>query len=363
MGIVSGPYFTNLSGPGHHDTKTSFRQTRQGGRVPNSYSHTVERASRITQGEIRPYDPASTAIFSILSSLSGGPASSEVDFAYRVAFDRLASKIKAGKSASLGVSIAESAESFQMIARRARDMALFVNDIRKGELTRAIRRVAGNGQARKRALSLSLDARKGVRDVSSVLLETTFGWVPMIQDIYSAVDVLQSDLASGWVRSRGGASYSYSYASDDGNYTETRDASIYVELRCRVSVSNPNVALANQLGLINPAQVAWDVVPFSFLVNWFLPVSSFLESYSTFWGWDMKDCFRTDLRRASSTQVALYPPSPFYNSDTYANGYAVHRRPTALPVPTFKSRIRLPGGDLRGKAISSIALLVQSLTR
>lgn len=46
-------------------------------------------------------------------------------------------------------------------------------------------------------------------------------------------------------------------------------------------IEDPNVAWASSLGLLNPAVLAWESVPFSFVIDWFLPVGNFLQSLST----------------------------------------------------------------------------------
>jgi hypothetical protein len=51
-----------------------------------------------------------------------------------------------------------------------------------------------------------------------------------------------------------------------------------------VRVDNPNLHLAQQLGFINPLSVAWELVPFSFVVDWFGNVGQVLASFSDFAG-------------------------------------------------------------------------------
>jgi hypothetical protein len=43
-------------------------------------------------------------------------------------------------------------------------------------------------------------------------------------------------------------------------------------------MSNPQLATINSLGLTNPIAVAWELVPFSFAVDWFLPVGNTLSA-------------------------------------------------------------------------------------
>lgn len=42
-------------------------------------------------------------------------------------------------------------------------------------------------------------------------------------------------------------------------------------------ISSPSVRTANQLGLLNVAEIAWNLTPWSFVFDWFVPVGKFLQ--------------------------------------------------------------------------------------
>lgn len=56
----------------------------------------------------------------------------------------------------------------------------------------------------------------------------------------------------------------------------------HVEVSCNgtieYSVASNIVNFAANTGIINPLAVAWEVIPYSFVVDWFLPVGNFLNS-------------------------------------------------------------------------------------
>lgn len=51
-----------------------------------------------------------------------------------------------------------------------------------------------------------------------------------------------------------------------------------------VAVSNPNLWLANQLGLINPGTIALELVPFSFVFGWFVNLEQVISSMTDLYG-------------------------------------------------------------------------------
>lgn len=46
-------------------------------------------------------------------------------------------------------------------------------------------------------------------------------------------------------------------------------------------VSNPIIAELNALGLVNPALIAWNLLPYSFVADWVLPISDILRSFTS----------------------------------------------------------------------------------
>lgn len=49
-------------------------------------------------------------------------------------------------------------------------------------------------------------------------------------------------------------------------------------LTCRFKINNPDLLLPAKVGLTNPLSVAWELIPFSFVVDWFLPIGKYLDA-------------------------------------------------------------------------------------
>lgn len=62
------------------------------------------------------------------------------------------------------------------------------------------------------------------------------------------------------------------------------EESCELRAKARFTVRNSSVKSLVQLGLTNPAEVAWEVVPFSFVIDWFIPVGNFLSSLDSLVG-------------------------------------------------------------------------------
>lgn len=122
------------------------------------------------------------------------------------------------------------------------------------------------------------------KDIADFHLEVIFGWVPLLQDIHNAtMTVIQKGVPPIWVKAR---------VFDNSRRPRfvrrrtivTHDVSSSVSMSAQVTVSNPNLWLMERAGLLNPASVAWDVVPWSFVVNMFVNTGQLVNSLTDFSG-------------------------------------------------------------------------------
>lgn len=132
-----------------------------------------------------------------------------------------------------------------------------------------------------------------------------------------------------------------------------------VRLQAQLDTLNPNVLLASNLGLTNPAMVAWDLVPFSFVVDWFLPVGKFLNSFDSHYGFSLKHgCGAYDIKSHASL-------SESYVSGGFVSGFADAReysrdQVSSFSLPRFSDRIQPLSGSL-WRAATAVALGIQQL--
>lgn len=224
-----------------------------------------------------------------------GTAAYDFTFLNNKAYDSL--KNKMADRAQLSVSLIEGRQSIAMIASRAGQLFQFGRRLSRLDLA---------GAAKALKLSAVPKGASIKKSFASNWLEYYFGWLPLIGDIGSAVDVLQSPLKNQFVK--GGAKSSiptvflqpytvYENPSAVNNvcyrlsYEKVTVDIMGASQGCSVAVSNPNLWLANQLGFVNPATVAWELIPFSFVVDWFVNVEQFLSSGTDFLGLTLEDAW------------------------------------------------------------------------
>lgn len=279
--------------------------------------------------------------------------------AYAKAYDSFYSNAGGTQRASLGVTLASANQSWAMIADRSMRIVRALRHARRGHLGDAAEILFKGSSARARKL------RKR-ESLSDTWLELQFGWLPLYGDIYQACEVLSSSLPIEKVRGSGHAQIFDQYGEWGNTVVQHKSHKIgtkRVRLSGQLKTVSPNVLLAKNLGLTNPAAVAWDLVPFSFVVDWFLPVNKFVQSWDSHLGFDVTNTAASvELKIAAGYSRALpreRPPLFFY---TNADLREYDRTPSSFPLPSFGDRVQPLSGSW-WRAVTSVALAVQQLRK
>lgn len=199
-------------------------------------------------------------------------------------YARLVSEVS--DSAQFAVNLAEYRQSMGMMVNRIEQLIQFCRHMRRLDFFHAFQDIGFID--RKGNLAKMKSFKDPLRTLADNWLEYSFGWKPLIEDIYSAVNHFQTPIQT--LRPKGRvkndrATYRLTGTIASGLYTEVTSRGIlFAKQGCEVSIDNPNLYLANKLGLINPATVVWELIPFSFVVDWFVNVGDFLSQGTDFYG-------------------------------------------------------------------------------
>lgn len=137
---------------------------------------------------------------------------------------------------------------------------------------------------------LGIDRRKPpkYKDIANAWLALQYGWLPLINDVFDGYSAIQTILdpeanphqlhATRRIHQPLVMPPSWNVLGE--HEVLKNEAECSVEAKYRFSVSDPFWALMGQLGLTNPASFAWAALPYSFVVDWLLPVGTMLSALS-----------------------------------------------------------------------------------
>ena len=74
-----------------------------------------------------------------------------------------------------------------------------------------------------------------------------------------------------------------------------------VLVRLDYELESPLIATAAQVGMINPLEIVWERLPYSFVVDWFAPVGPWLNALTAASGWRFLAGTCTVSRRLEQT--------------------------------------------------------------
>jgi len=282
-----------------------------------------------------------------------------------IARERFNSKLR--DTAEIGAAVAQYGQSVDMIANRALQIYRFTKALRRFDFPGAARELnhavyGKDGAYYRRTMRGNfhrMNLRRESRAFASNFLEYSFGWAPLVSDVSSAVDILGSpQRGTKKVTARARANDTFTGSTNNGTpwapviMIGQHQFTIAVICEAEVEVTNPNLSLASQLGFVNPVSIAWEVMPFSFVIDYFVNVQSYLENYTSLFGLGLTNVWSTtyvkDICDLSQTWWDGRPGN-YVTSDYYRV-----ERSNSLPEVTLRQKqFALP----LGRALTSVSLL------
>lgn len=196
-------------------------------------------------------------------------------------------------------------------------------------------------------------------------LEYQYGWKPLMNSISDNVDLLkaQKKKSGDTFKVSRSLSDSYKWIYKGDVFTDEYECTVKVKVGFKVRLTNSVLHQLDTVGFINPLSIAWELTPFSFVFDWFIPVGNVLESLSATQGLSPISGYRSTVVEVHKSSHAHKAYHQYYTMDD----------PGKLTVKKFSfSRERIIGfplPELYGKRnpfstthiASALALLRQLL--
>lgn len=273
----------------------------------------------------------------------------------------LARKIKNKEVGALGVSIATSRQSIEMMRGSAGSLTSIFS---------AAEQFYRTTRGKKRAKRFRRLIARGAEPTAGMVLAGFFGWAPLFEDFRQAMKTIANPWPnSSYVSAKRKwdvGSFSSFTVSPTGfeKRSSTWTAMGHSAYSCGVSVSNPHLWVANKLGLVNLAGIAWDLVPWSFLVNMVSNMGQVMGSLTDFVGLTLTNTSMTTALTMSESAAVLYTdPRPKASSGgSGTTSIKIRGRLTQVVPPSVTPYFRFPEWQVGTAAIVG-ALLVQQTGR
>ena len=282
------------------------------------------------------------------------------DEAMRTARTKALNKLKSNKSLQLANDMIEARKTVNMVAN---PMIKVLNAYR------AVRR--GDPRSAARALGFDNHRPSSTRVPLNMWLELKYGWLPMLGTIEDGVSVLKEGFgtpaAGMYAKVVGGDKRPYEWESpSSGNESLKLYGEIHARCGLIYTVDDAIIRSLDDAGVLNPLSIAWEAVPFSFVLDWFIPVGNVLSALSAtaglkfVHGWESS---RHDKHEVLTTRKMDPHPDPskkttlidpgMYHSES---SYYFRTRIDKFPLPGLYTA---PNPFSTERAISAVALLRQ----
>lgn len=179
--------------------------------------------------------------------------------------------------------------------------------------------------------------------VHNTWLEYKFGWMPLIQDVVGAAEFFAQQFAVErpfQFTVRGKSFHGVNgkknvlwtdldrMGGSSGNtqtfyeYTHTRECKVKIWLE----ISNLFTSTSQQLGITNPLTAAWELLPWSFLIDYFIEIGNWLQAMTALNGLTVRKAMYSHNRTSKCTATERFSGSTvdYYIYDPYVNRRELH---------------------------------------
>lgn len=269
--------------------------------------------------------------------------------------NRLLNKIR-GIDINLGVALGETPQTAEFIAAAMGKVAKSYVQLRRGDVSASLATLTGR-------------RNRNWKDIPGAAANTwlayCYGLRPLLNDVYGACDAIQKRHRDfGEVKSvKAGRKVNINCQVEHSDGLRRGlirvNANVSVRGQVRFVVKNPLLKTLDSCGLVNPLSIAWELVPFSFVVDWFFPVGDFITNIVPPQGVDFVDGWTSSHMTGGS--ICIYTDE----QGNEVHGSSIEVLKDRRRLTTFPNYRVTPGSmDLSNQQImSGIALLTQALVR
>ena len=251
------------------------------------------------------------------------------------------------QNVNLAQALAEYKQTANLFLSAARDIIGAFQSLRNGRMLSDFIRALSNPRTR------------ADRQLANRWLQYQYGWRPLMNDVFGSAEALAKILVLGkpiYVEKR--IRQQNSAVKRATLYTNYSYEKLWMKCRARYVIRSAGLKTLSETGVSNPLSLAWEVIPYSFVFDWFIPVGDYLSGLDALNGVEDLVVLSSYRYEATRRQVWDHP------------AYLASARPSGQNNETITERFNVRGslsfGRLsyepsvtKNRLISAVALIRQ----
>jgi len=259
--------------------------------------------------------------------------------------NKIISKVK-GHQLNAAVFAAEGSKTIKLVKESILTVGGALVDVKHGNMLRAAQRLgvikSTWGRRSDGRFFVNKTPSLSPEDIASRWLELQYGWKPLLNDTYEACkayETLTQPLRTYHYKVSTSRNVRWNSAVSPTLFTCQTSGKLQQKLLLEMT-ERPG-SLPRQLGLEDPLTVAWELMPYSFVLDWFLPIGPYLESAHSAplltgrW-------YKTTSRKFTCGTSSIQNNLNYYGGSRFSGDWLYIVRTVGTgslntPLPTFKT--------------------------
>lgn len=264
---------------------------------------------------------------------------------------------------NLGIFVAELGKTVDSVASRAKQLARAAIAVKRLNVSLALAILKA-----KPSKNLKYSTKVGIETAGAaeLWLELRYAWRPLLKDIFDLCEAIQNldqprvkviKVRRSIKKTIYSGSPSIWTASGSGFYGKS----------IKAFVTEQPFSFPEYLGLSNPESIAWEIVPLSFVADWFIPIGNYLETrntisrmgtglyVSTTYDWHRGKLDGPKVPGNQGTPAHLYRYISTFGYDTSVTVNRTLSTSLNVPLPVFRN----PDNGKAARALDAITLFTQ----
>lgn len=214
----------------------------------------------------------------------------------------------------------EGRESIEMVGESLMRMSNSARSLRKGDFGGFLRHLNSLPRSARKESARAFEQG----DLSASFLAAHLGWEPIIKDAFSFAENIKPLETTTTIKASAAGTWDMGF----GNNTYPTISSIAREVKVRRTIEivpKRPPSFAERFGLANPFSIAWELVPLSFVADYFLPIGRTIDNLGFISGlWNSKGWQKDYAKCVYDAQ--MQDPKPVIGASFFPAGTVLRRR-------------------------------------